>query len=198
MTRTDLATALSAGRIPPSRRSFAESLLASRTLSPKQAFWVDKLAREATAPAPVAAATELHVAGIVKMIRAAATALKYPKIRLHTERGEVIFSVAGARSRYCGQVMVVSEGGFGNNTFYGRIDQGGDWIPTAQGHAITPYVLAFSADPVGVAAAYGRRTGNCCFCARHLETPESLSVGYGPVCADHYGLPWGEVSELAA
>jgi len=27
---------------------------------------------------------------------------------------------------------------------------------------------------------------------RGLDDERSVSVGYGPVCAGHYGLPWGE------
>ena len=33
--------------------------------------------------------------------------------------------------------------------------------------------------------------GSCCFCGRLLEDPESVTKGYGPVCARHYGLPHG-------
>lgn len=44
------------------------------------------------------------------------------------------------------------------------------------------------------AAAFGHRTGRCVFCARTIRTNESLAVGYGPVCADRHGLPWGDVT----
>lgn len=37
------------------------------------------------------------------------------------------------------------------------------------------------------AQAFGRQHGLCCACARHLDDDRSLAVGYGPVCADHYG-----------
>lgn len=46
-------------------------------------------------------------------------------------------------------------------------------------------------DPEGTAAAYGHLTGACCFCRRALSDERSVSVGYGPVCADHFGLAWG-------
>lgn len=41
------------------------------------------------------------------------------------------------------------------------------------------------------AAAFGHLHHACVFCARRLDTPESTAVGYGPVCADKHGLPWG-------
>ena len=42
------------------------------------------------------------------------------------------------------------------------------------------------------AAAFGAAYSKCVFCTRDLDTPESISVGYGPVCAGKHGLPWGE------
>jgi hypothetical protein len=47
-------------------------------------------------------------------------------------------------------------------------------------------------DPVGFAGSYGAATGRCCFCNKPLKTEESTAVGYGPVCADRFGLPWGK------
>jgi hypothetical protein len=33
---------------------------------------------------------------------------------------------------------------------------------------------------------------------RALSDDRSTAVGYGPICADHYGLPWGEAAAPAA
>jgi hypothetical protein len=49
----------------------------------------------------------------------------------------------------------------------------------------------FAADPVGYAANYGRRSENCCFCGTTITSDDSLAVGYGPICAEKWGLPWG-------
>jgi hypothetical protein len=43
------------------------------------------------------------------------------------------------------------------------------------------------------AARFGRLTGTCVFCSRHLTDERSVTVGYGPKCADNNSLPWGEV-----
>jgi hypothetical protein len=40
----------------------------------------------------------------------------------------------------------------------------------------------------------GKKFCYCCFCGRQLETKESLAVGYGPICAGKWGLPWGDSS----
>lgn len=53
-------------------------------------------------------------------------------------------------------------------------------------------LVAFAADPAGYSAAHGRAHGSCCYCGRGLTDSRSLAVGYGPICADHYGLPWGD------
>jgi hypothetical protein len=39
--------------------------------------------------------------------------------------------------------------------------------------------------------AYAQEGSQCFICGRDLDTPESLTAGYGPVCADKHGLPWG-------
>lgn len=42
------------------------------------------------------------------------------------------------------------------------------------------------------AAHFGHTTGSCVFCSRHLTDERSIAVGYGPVCAEREGLPWGD------
>lgn len=39
--------------------------------------------------------------------------------------------------------------------------------------------------------AFGEAYSCCVFCSRDLDTPESVTAGYGPVCARKYDLPWG-------
>lgn len=46
------------------------------------------------------------------------------------------------------------------------------------------------------AAQFGKLTNTCIFCGRHLTDDRegrSVEVGYGPVCAEKHGLPWGDV-----
>jgi hypothetical protein len=42
------------------------------------------------------------------------------------------------------------------------------------------------------AAEFGHAYGVCVFCTRELTDERSVVVGYGPVCAKHNDLPWGE------
>jgi len=41
-----------------------------------------------------------------------------------------------------------------------------------------------------VAADYGRWTNKCCFCSQGLKDGRSVALGYGPVCAKRWDLPW--------
>lgn len=177
--------------------TFAQSLVQQarfRGLSAKQWAWVHKLAMEMIAPPPAPVATVV-VGGLQKiteMLQTAAHNLKWPRI---VYRG-VRLSLAKAADT----VNVTSdERAFAARTFYGRITPGGSFQPTrscAPGVAETLADLA--TDPASKTAAEGKRTGACCFCGRELSTKESLHVGYGPVCAEKYGLPWGETGPSAA
>lgn len=185
--------------------SFALSVLAAyKTAERKQVamgrtmhYWLHKLTQPA---APKAAAATLEVSGIVRMFAKAGAALKRPAVVLTSGDLSLRISVASSRSRYAGQLMVASPS-FGD-AYYGRIDQAGGWYPSASATpAVLDLLVAFAANPEQVAAAHGKQTGACCFCSRHLEDARSTSVGYGPVCAERYGLRWGvepSTEEVAA
>lgn len=185
-----LAAALPA--LSPNDRTFALSLLASAgRWSSKQEYWAAKLADRATAPQ--VAPEVIDVSGILALLTRAGAKLKRPKVRLETASGQrVVLSIAGDRSRYTGSVMLTDGRPFGENTYFGRIDPTG---ALTAAHAMTAEVLdllrRFATDPAGTGSVIGKAIGSCCFCSRQLETKESLAVGYGPVCAENYGLPWG-------
>lgn len=68
---------------------------------------------------------------------------------------------------------------------YGKIQVDGEWTYTAGAMRGVRHLTADEA------AAWGHATDHCVFCSRALEDLRSTTVGYGPVCADNYGLPWG-------
>lgn len=130
---------------------------------------------------------------IFELLIRSAGKLKSPRISFQGAT-PVQFKLAGPHSKHAGQVIVTDGGPFGMSQWYGTITKLGVWNRSGK---VTPeveaVVQAFAADPVGYAAAYGKKSGRCCFCGKTLETPESLAVGYGPVCAEHHHLPWGKV-----
>lgn len=69
---------------------------------------------------------------------------------------------------------------------YGKVrDDYGYWeyVPGAMNGA--RHLTADEARQLGIT------TERCIFCATPIETKESLAAGYGPDCAEKYGLPWG-------
>lgn len=52
-------------------------------------------------------------------------------------------------------------------------------------------VMDFCKNPTEAAKVYGQTYSFCMFCGTEITNPNSLRAGYGPICAGHYGLPWG-------
>ena len=122
---------------------------------------------------------------------AIAHTLKYPKVRLQTANGRhVCLSRAGSKSKFTGQIMVTDGRPFGANTFYGRVTLDGEFQTYSVNHEVIMLLSRLSDNPALVASEYGRLTGNCSFCDLPLCDARSTAVGYGPICAKHYGLPW--------
>ncbi len=184
-------------RLDPRGREFASSLITQaagrRGLSPKQWEWVDKLVARAAAGGGAAAEIG-SVAGIIELFDRAQRHLRRPAILLRGPDGDLRLALAGARARVPGSINVTSAD---RGDWYGRVTRDGVYEPcrrydAATIAAVTRGLRAMAEDPAGQAAAYGHLTGACCFCNRALTDERSTTVGYGPVCAGHYGLPWGE------
>jgi hypothetical protein len=195
---TRLSAHLAAGRLASST-TFATSLLTqyrTRGLSTKQADWVYRLLERAeagTAPAP----DPLDVRPLLALFaRAKAAGLRFPKIRLRQSDGSpLVLSMAGERSQAPGSLTATDGARYPDNRYYGRISPDGTYTA---GRDASPASLAtlreLATDPAGRAAIHGHASGSCCFCNRALDDSRSVAVGYGPICAGKYGLPWGEVS----
>jgi len=132
---------------------------------------------------------------LVDMMQSAADKLKHPRIVVQLDAGTIRLSVAGERAQVPGSVNVTSDGAYEDRTWYGRIHLDGRFEQSRRGAPdwIIGALAEFNENPAEAASLQGQRYGSCCFCRRELTTNESLAVGYGPICADHYGLPWGEI-----
>lgn len=143
-------------------------------------------------------AQDVRAGSILRLLTAAQEHLKYPKIRVEVDGVKLGFSVAGKNSKAPGTVNVTNGKPYESSKWYGRIDlQGVLYLrkPFGDDGALLSAVAKFAENPTAVAKLYGSKSGTCCFCRRELTTPESLTVGYGPVCADHFSLPWGQISD---
>lgn len=138
----------------------------------------------------------------------AAQHLRFPGVVLKVHDTDYTIRVrrAGAQSAHPGVLNVTDEHVMGTTHYgrrpkwYGRVHRNGDFEMAQD----TPLIIAsrlgdLARDPVGVASEHGRLTGRCCFCNKTLDDERSTAVGYGRVCAGHYGLPWGNrPAEFAA
>ena len=149
-------------------------------------------------------ATKVKVIGdlakMSEMMAKAGTHLKKPSVLLHIEGGgfgPLPKKVKVKQSSQEGAFIVTSDGT--PSLYYGKISPEGIWMPKPSLNegvksALAAVLKEFAANPVKVAAHYGHLHGKCCFCNKGLTDPKSTLVGYGPICATHYNLPWGEVS----
>lgn len=179
-------------------RTFAQSLLdwadGGKTLSDKQSYWVGKLTERASQP-PKQAAKIGDLSRLIAIFETAAKHLKHPAIVLGIEgiAKHIRLSVAGQKAKVPGSINVATAESFGEGTWFGRITREGEFQPSREPTptSLIPALQRFACDPAGEAAKHGKLTGACCFCNRKLEDERSTAVGYGPICAGHYGLPWG-------
>ena len=180
--------------------NFAQSLLdwhhqgralTARQVEAAQRFVVNRPERAAL---PVSA--PVNGSALSALFERAASRLKFPKVRFSLPEGTLVLKRAGAASRYHGSILITDEASYPNNRFYGRVE-GNAFTPGRDCQSwILEALRAFGDNPAEYASAYGRKTGSCCFCHKALTDPASLAVGYGPVCADHYGIPHGPVAKV--
>jgi len=97
-----------------------------------------------------------------------------------------------------GRVNITDGKPFGESVYYGAIDiASGSFFPRTEATDTVRTMLSImDQDPATVAAQYGLKTGRCCFCGLELTNQASLLVGYGPICAEKFGLPWGQKPEF--
>ena len=112
----------------------------------------------------------------------------------------VRLTVAGPKAKVPGSLTVCENDRNTTNDYgeparewLGRVTVDGTYEPArkANGRAepIARRLAELAANPARVAAEHGRLTGRCCFCNTALSDERSTAVGYGPTCADHFGLP---------
>lgn len=208
MTTTNLDTRIAQLRdLVPSlddrSQAFATSLIDQfnrRGLSEKQENWVNILIQRANGAHRAPQTAVGNVKPIVDMLEHAAHHLKWPAIQVRAGNRDLRLSIAGDRARVPGSINVTStekDPMTGNRDWFGRISRDGVFDPSPRFDATTQTavaqaLVALATDPAQAALEYARLTGVCCFCRLPLTDERSTAKGYGPVCAKHFGLPWGD------
>jgi hypothetical protein len=173
----------------------------SRPLSGNQMVWVHNLALEQLAREGAPAGRALNPAGPdfsrvrALFAKASEAGRKFPKMRFQRDGLVLVLSLAGERSRNPGTLNVTDERKYPNNTWFGRVNLDGTFTA---GRDLTPaareFLEALAADPERVAAEYGKKTGNCCFCGKVLSV---ACTPWGPDCAKAWGLPYDSITARA-
>jgi hypothetical protein len=145
-------------------------------------------ARAARVSAPPAApAPNVAIGAVLAFLTAAkARGLKAPAARfLAPSGGELRLSLAGGATNYPGAMQVKID-----SAWIGRVMPDGTVAgPLSRMADVVATLGTIAADPAAAAAAYGALMGRCSFCNLALTDAGSVEVGYGPVCAKHWGLP---------
>jgi len=194
-------------------------------LSASQWLWVKRIGESAT-PVAVAAAQGLPAAAapspaqlgdmvrnapassnvvgdlsqVIQWLTNASSALSRPMLRMPSSIGRVDITKPGQASQYYGQNVLIIKcsreflGRWQDNVFYPAVMLRRN---PARVLEVLRVLRALADSPLQYAASEGRRTGVCCFCARTLTDERSTSVGYGPICAGHHMLPWGNQTRRA-
>jgi hypothetical protein len=188
-------------QLPISQHAFAVSLCnqfrARGRLSPRQVEWVGRLLDQIARPvvaAPVDPAPELSPAGVATMQgwldAAAGRGVLRPRVTYPTRGGaRLTFARPASTSRYAGQpvIFVRRDREYAGMIREQRFHAARDFAVDAEfTHSLSGILSA----PLNHAVAQGHATGSCCFCSRQLTDARSVHHGYGPICAENYGLPW--------
>src|SRR5882672_1503605 len=130
---------------------------------------------------------------IRQLFDTAATRIKYPSIHFWRDIGEIQFYLCGSQSRTPGFIRITNSQKYPNQEIYAEINQAGKGLFRKDTSAnFKKEILRIIDDPIGESQLRGKKSGFCCYCGHVIETKESMAVGYGPICAANYGLPWGE------
>jgi hypothetical protein len=196
---------------PKSGNKFAQKLIESAKSkgfdNESRMHWIRKLAIECLSQAQPghakpAAVVALDCEDLFHHLEAADTALQAagkktrPQLTfdLPAPIGRLCFTLNGSKAKRPGNIKIDDGEKWPNAAWYGEIDcKTRTWTPTK---AVVPEVIEevkkIAASPATYAGAYGISYQRCCFCKKAITTKKSKAVGYGPVCAKHYNLPWGE------
>lgn len=193
-------------KLPPSGQAFAQSLFAfyrkHNKLTEKQWPYVHKMLAEiAEREKPKDAPDAFEISGFAgieeKLQAQRARGVQFPAIRLHymtqTKEPSVLKVYPSVGGAGCGAHLDGFKVGTVVREKFRRTDRAN--LATEVEKKIVELLIQLVADPVLAAKEYAKATSACCFCGIALRNASSVYHGYGPICADNFGLPWGDVPE---
>jgi len=120
--------------------------------------------------------------------------LKYPSLTIPLDHIRIIKISLGTNN---GAIWVSN--GLGrnhpDNKLYGKFTLEKFTPYLNETSELIPILKELCEDPIKFGALHSQKYKHCCFCNTELTSKASLFVGYGPICADKWGLPWGEYKD---
>ncbi len=131
---------------------------------------------------------------VYAMFASAAKTNKFPRITINADGFEFHLYVSGPQAKIPGVINVKKKGGgYGHLDWFGRITTEGTWTHrVGVDERMADALSKLQMDPVAAVAEFGKLCGRCCFCNSSLSDLKSVDVGYGPVCAKKWALPYGK------
>ena len=125
-------------------------------------------------------------AEIFKLFTRAATHLRYPAINMRRKNGDKLRIYLATK----GYIAITL-----NGEYVGKLPAADKNIilydsPLFNHNELMSELEAFMKRPISESALQGKEYGRCCFCNRELDNEGSIFHGYGPICAEKWGLPW--------
>lgn len=118
---------------------------------------------------------------IFTLFNRAAETLRYPAINLTSKDGRKIRVYRATK----GYIAIKVDG-----EYVGKLVSAGAQIILYSAKELLPEIDALLSNPISESALQGKEYGRCCFCNRELDNEGSIFHGYGPICAEKWGLPW--------
>lgn len=180
-------------------RVFATSLIKwvindSKSWSRKQRYWGERMVEKgrtakANKEATIAAIQPKKFPNIAKLFLSNANIanLAWPKISYKLSSDGPTIELCYNRQYNCIQARLPGKKLIGTIRLPAGIEDT-RW-PIKEEHI--GYINQIEADPIAAAKLSGKLTSCCSFCSRELTDELSVKAGYGPICAEHWGLPWG-------
>lgn len=117
--------------------------------------------------------------------------LQCPQMFVKIHGHEVKLKLCGPGTKNPGGLYLTA-----GDDYLGKITAEGRLMPVRQlFDGLADSLVEFCQDPQGFAVRFGRVTGRCCFCGLELSNRHSIYNGYGEICADHWGLPYGKAPD---
>ena len=152
--------------------------------------------RPAVAPVTGLKSIHSHLANCRKSREDGGKGLLHPQVGLRVDGQTVVLKLAGAKSKHNGKVSVASDHRFGQGTFYGYIDEDGNFDTRRPVQAVNDILNRVAVDPARVISEIGKESGRCCYCFAELTTVQSKIAGCGKTCADNYGVNYPRANDV--